>query len=96
VLGADAGVLPPPWPQFGAVVGAVVDADAVVVDLPPRQRQQLQVVLPGQEDVEKGLQTAWIGDIAAFEKFQQIRLSPNPWSQIDAMLPPPARVTSNT
>ncbi len=52
------------------------------------------LALVRREGIEKGLQTAWIGDIAAFEKFQQIRLSPNPWSQIDAMLPLSARVTS--
>jgi hypothetical protein len=43
-----AGVLAPQRSQVVAVVGAVLDADAVVVDLAPLDRQQFQVVLTGQ------------------------------------------------
>jgi hypothetical protein len=47
-----------------------------------------------REGIEKGLPAAWIGDAEAFEKFQQARHAPDPWAELNKVLPPSARVMS--
>jgi hypothetical protein len=51
-LAGEAGVLAAVSAQFRAVVGAVVDADAVVVDSAPFRRQQFEVIVARQGDRE--------------------------------------------
>ncbi|GAA5059222.1 hypothetical protein GCM10023336_34810 [Streptomyces similanensis] len=49
-FGSDARVVPSHRPEFGGIVGAVVDPDAVGVDGPPGRGQKFDVVLAAERD----------------------------------------------